>query len=317
MPTDDLMLGGTKKLPSLEMKGIIVNLEVDPPSAEVMEIARKELRETPDLARESMEELRNLLKEDEELTTPYEYNKFLERFLRPTKFYPESAYDLVKRYYDFKLKHWDLYREMYPSSVKAVFDQDLVTTLPLRDEKGRRVLILELGKKWKHKKVALEEVFKACVCFVEIAAHEPETQVCGVQVIFDMDGLSLQQVWQFTPSFAKLIVDFLQEAIPLRVKGFHIVNQPYVFNMVFALFKPFLKEKLSSRIVFHGTDRPSLHNYISPKCLPECYGGTMEMERIPSEKWYEVLTPIEHEFKEILKYGYLKAIAAKEKDKKK
>ncbi|GLG96076.1 CTD2 [Gryllus bimaculatus] len=256
---DDLMLGGTKKLPSLEMKGIIVNLEVDPPSPEVMEIARKELRETPDLARESMEELRNLLKEDEELTTPYEYNKFLERFLRPTKFYPESAYDLV----------------------------------------------------------ALEEVFKACVCFVEIAAHEPETQVCGVQVIFDMDGLSLQQVWQFTPSFAKLIVDFLQEAIPLRVKGFHIVNQPYVFNMVFALFKPFLKEKLSSRIVFHGTDRPSLHNYISPKCLPECYGGTMEMERIPSEKWYEVLTPIEHEFKEILKYGYLKAIAAKEKDKKK
>ncbi|GLH16911.1 uncharacterized protein GBIM_21619, partial [Gryllus bimaculatus] len=53
----------------------------------------------------------------------------------------------VKRYYDFKLKHWDLYREMYPSSVKAVFDQDLVTTLPLRDEKGRRVLILELGSK--------------------------------------------------------------------------------------------------------------------------------------------------------------------------
>jgi hypothetical protein len=39
---------------------------------------------------------------------------------------------------------------------------------------------------------------------------EPETQVAGAVLIFDMDGLSLQQVWQFTPPFAKRIVDLLQ-----------------------------------------------------------------------------------------------------------
>lgn len=39
---------------------------------------------------------------------------------------------------------------------------------------------------------------------------EPETQVSGAVLIFDMDGLSLQQVWQFTPPFAKRIVDLLQ-----------------------------------------------------------------------------------------------------------
>lgn len=39
---------------------------------------------------------------------------------------------------------------------------------------------------------------------------EPETQICGAQVVFDMDGLSLQQTWQFTPPFAKRIVDWLQ-----------------------------------------------------------------------------------------------------------
>lgn len=39
---------------------------------------------------------------------------------------------------------------------------------------------------------------------------EPESQVAGAIVIFDMDGLSLQQVWQFTPPFAKRIVDWLQ-----------------------------------------------------------------------------------------------------------
>lgn len=42
---------------------------------------------------------------------------------------------------------------------------------------------------------------------------EPETQVCGAVVIFDMDGLSLAQTTKFTPAFAKRIVDWLQVSI--------------------------------------------------------------------------------------------------------
>lgn len=39
---------------------------------------------------------------------------------------------------------------------------------------------------------------------------EPTSQVAGAVVIFDMDGLSLPQTMQFTPPFAKRIVDWLQ-----------------------------------------------------------------------------------------------------------
>lgn len=56
----------------------------------------------------------------------------------------------------------------------------------------------------------MDEVYKGCVLFLEAAMLEPETQVCGAVVIFDMEGLSMQQVWQFTPPFAKRIVDWLQ-----------------------------------------------------------------------------------------------------------
>lgn len=132
-------------------------------------------------------------------------------------------------------------------------------------------------EKWKHKEVSLDEVFKGCVLFLEAAMLEPETQVNGAVVIFDMDGLSLQQTWQFTPPFAKRIVDWLQDSVPLRIKGIHIVNQPKIFQMVFALFKPFLREKLRNRIIFHGTDRESLHKHIEPKCLPMCYDGTIDL----------------------------------------
>lgn len=142
---------------------------------------------------------------------------------------------------------------------------------------------------------------------------EPETQVNGAVVIFDMDGLSLQQTWQFTPQFAKRIVDWLQDCVPMRVKAIHIINQPKIFNVVFALFKPFLREKLRSRIIFHGTDRPSLHKHISPKCLPPCYGGTSEIPRVNGDQWYDLLLKCDQEYYAINSYGYNKNGVTKKK----
>lgn len=135
---------------------------------------------------------------------------------------------------------------------------------------------------------------------------EPESQVAGVVVMLDMDGLSLQQTWQFTPMFAKRIVDWLQDAIPMRVKNLHIVNQPKIFQVVFALFKPFLREKLRGRIIFHGTDRASLHKYVAPEALPPCYGGTNTAPRAEGEHWYELLLKFEPEYEALNGYGYAK-----------
>lgn len=56
-----------------------------------------------------------------------------------------------------------------------------------------------------------------------------------------MEGLSLSQVTYFTPSFAKMVVEFTQKCLPSRLKSIHIVNQSFLFNMVFAIFKQFLE----------------------------------------------------------------------------
>lgn len=153
--------------------------------------------------------------------------------------------------------------------------------------------------------MTLDEVFKGCVLFLEGAMWEPCTQVNGSVIILDMDGLSLQQSWQFTPQFAKRIVDWLQDAVPLRVKNLHIVNQPKIFNVVFALFKPFLREKLRTRIIFHGSDKASLHKYIDPRCLPPTYGGSFDEPQPNGELWYELLVQCEREYEAINSYGYI------------
>lgn len=66
-------------------------------------------------------------------------------------------------------------------------------------------------------------------------------QIVGLHVIIDMEGFSLNQVTYFTPSFAKMVVDFVQKCLPVRLKSINIVNQSFLFNMVFAFFKPFLE----------------------------------------------------------------------------
>jgi hypothetical protein len=53
----------------------------------------------------------------------------------------------VKRYYQFKQKHSHLYNGLVPSKNKNIFDHDILTVLPNRDQLGRRILILELGSK--------------------------------------------------------------------------------------------------------------------------------------------------------------------------
>ncbi|CAK9814962.1 Alpha-tocopherol transfer protein-like [Anthophora plagiata] len=300
------MLTDWETLPSIKLGDFTLEIELGEPSLELQEVAKKELRETSERQKEALAQFKELLKAEKNLNVPLENEAWLIRFLRPCKYYPDSALKLVKNYYSFKVKHSNVYKDLKPSREKNIFEQNILQVLPNRDQHGRRLLIIELGKKWKHNKCSLDEVFKGCVLYVEAAMLEPATQIAGVVVVFDMDGLSLQQTWQFTPPFAKRIVDWLQDSVPLRVKNLHVVNQPYVFNMVFALFKPFLREKLKSRIVFHGTDRKSLHQYVSPKCLPACYGGTLEIERITGPQWFELLLMCDKEYDAINSYGLKK-----------
>lgn len=299
-------MGPPAYVPKIELGEFVLTLELDELSPELATVAENELRETPELVKKSIEELRQLLKDDKTIYVPYEQDEFLTIFLRPTKYYPESAYGLIKRYYEFKVKHHKIYNDLLPSKEQNIFEQNILTVLPTRDSLGRRILVMELGKKWKTSECTLDEIFKGVVLFVEAAILEPRTQVAGAQVIFDMEGLSLSHVAQFTPSFAKRIVDWLQDSVPLRVKGIHVVNQPYIFKMVFALFKPFLREKLRNRIIFHGKDRESLHKHINKECLLPCYDGTLKIPRITGMQWFELLNKCDDEYKKINSYGLQK-----------
>lgn len=58
----EALLSDLEELPSLKIGDFILHIELDELTPEVKEIARKELRETPEVSKEAIAELRDLLR---------------------------------------------------------------------------------------------------------------------------------------------------------------------------------------------------------------------------------------------------------------
>lgn len=91
------MLSELDALPQIQLGDYLLRFELEDLTEFGRDVAVKELRETEEVKKEAVEELREMLKEQEKkgLTVPLDNDEWLVRFLRPCKFYPKSACDLV------------------------------------------------------------------------------------------------------------------------------------------------------------------------------------------------------------------------------
>lgn len=283
-----------------------LRLDLEDLDEEYKKRATKDLRETPENVQEALKAIRQMIKDEPGLNLPIEDEQFLIKFLRPCKYYPNSAFRLMKKFYVFKAKHPKWAANLYPTPLRHVFDKEVFQFLPTRSSTGSRIMIVNVGTKWNPKEVSLDDLFRAVMLSIELAMIEPKTQVGGVHVILNMKGLSLSHVYVFSPSLAKMMVEWVQECAPVRLKAIHVINQPFVFNVLWALFKPFVGEKLRQRLFFHGTNLKPLCEQISAKCLPPYYGGIANIPDFPGSLFSDMLVYSEKKFEPCNIYGYVK-----------
>lgn len=96
--------------------------------------------------------------------------------------------------------------------------------------------------------MSIIELIAAIRICVECALLDPETQLHGIKVIFDTEGLSMSQIAQNTPKHACMILDWVQKSCPFRLRGVHVVNNSMLFNILFAIFKPFISKELREKV---------------------------------------------------------------------
>ncbi|KAH7946144.1 hypothetical protein HPB49_020624 [Dermacentor silvarum] len=237
---------------------------------ELQRVAEEELGETPVKRRKALAKLTRLLQVEPNLNAKQDA-EFLLRFLRVRKYNVESALQTIRNHYRNRAACQSLYREFLPCKAPPAA-RKIVMILPHKDVHGRPVLLVKPGS-WMPNEVTYSDLHRAGLFCLEHLARDPAAQVLGIVLLIDYGGFTVDKLLSTSIGLIRKGLEYLQDCMPMRLKAAHHVRQSYAFNVLFALIRPFIKAKLAERLRLHGQNFKRLHEEISPKALPEEYGG--------------------------------------------
>ncbi|XP_063924425.1 retinaldehyde-binding protein 1-like isoform X2 [Zophobas morio] len=97
-------------------------------------------------------------------------------------------------------------------------------------------------------------------------------------VVIDMKGSTFMHLTCLKIMAVKKFIDFMQEAMPLRIHKIHILNANYIFDKALAIAKVFMNAELLSQIIPHSpkmTMEEFHRDCIPAAYLPAEYGGNL------------------------------------------
>lgn len=271
-------------------------------TGDTLEKAKRELNEDPDTRHIEVQNLAKRLQKVSGLKPCVDY-QFLIKFLRARKFEQERAFEMVKHYYEVRQTQREIFDDLKPSRVKHILDAGAIEVLNGRDAEGAAVVVIRPGS-LDPDRYDIIDVPKTMYLVLNFITQKEDVQVNGVHIINNMEGFTMKHAARMGPSLAKTIASVLQKVVPMRFRKLDYVNEPTFFDLVFGLVKPFLQEKILSRIRMNGSCFDNLLADINPDILPKDLGGNVEPH---SDKgWITEFLAAEQTFVEDNKYGFVK-----------
>ncbi|XP_071570121.1 alpha-tocopherol transfer protein-like [Temnothorax nylanderi] len=94
----------------------------------------------------------------------------------------------------------------------------------------------------------------------------------GHIILIDMKNVSFGHVGRLSPMGLKKWLYYLQEGLPVRLKGLHFMNSSPVIDVIMNMMKPFMKKQLMDMFHMHTTS-DTLEKFIPLEVLPSEAGG--------------------------------------------
>ncbi|KAM0734184.1 Alpha-tocopherol transfer protein-like [Formica fusca] len=94
----------------------------------------------------------------------------------------------------------------------------------------------------------------------------------GHVILFDMKNVSFGHVGRLSPMGLKKFLYYLQEGLPVRLKGFHFMNASPVIDVILNMMRPFMKKQLMDMFHMHTTN-DTLEKFVPLEVLPNEAGG--------------------------------------------
>ncbi|GBP16691.1 Clavesin-2 [Eumeta japonica] len=208
---------------------------------------------------------------------------FLRRFLYARKHDVQRSFELLVRYYEYRRAHPEFWAPADGGVLRALAD-GLPGVLAQRDRRGRCVLVL-FAANWTPHACPLLSVYRALLLTLERTLDDVQNQANGYVVVVDWTEFTFKQSRNLQPKTLKLMIDGLQDCLPVRFKSIHFIGQPWYVETALAVIKPYLHAKTRDRIVLHGNNLSTLHDALPLDILPAELGG--EGPSYNSERWLQ------------------------------
>ncbi|XP_017781430.1 PREDICTED: alpha-tocopherol transfer protein-like [Nicrophorus vespilloides] len=195
-------------------------------------------------------------------------------FLHSCYYSNEATKKTIDNYLTVRKICPEFFKNRNPSNTDIQSTLNLLTiaTLPKLTQEGYSVIYYRLIDS-NPDKFILNHVIKVFDMASSIIVKEIG-MVNGHIIIIDLHGYTLAHIMKIGVLAVKKYMFFLQEALPFRLKGLHIVNAASLIDTFMALLKPFIKNELLETLQVHSGNQ-TLFKIVDKSCLPIEIGGSV------------------------------------------
>ncbi|KAL3270859.1 hypothetical protein HHI36_021377 [Cryptolaemus montrouzieri] len=167
-------------------------------------------------------------------------------------------------------------RDVEQKDLRQAMDTVYHASIPVMTDDNCVVHIFKLNDT-KYYNFHIDPVAKLCFMLPLISVNR-KSLPNGLKVVIDAKGAGLFHLTRFKLKTMKMMIEYLQEGLPLHVKEIHVLNTMMMVDKLIFILKPFMKPELYNILHLHpnNTDLEEFSkNYIPKKCLPSDYGGDL------------------------------------------
>ncbi|XP_076670789.1 uncharacterized protein LOC143370057 [Andrena cerasifolii] len=270
---ESLRVGKSKTVNDLfGIEGTFKNFSEELNMAAVKPISyEEELKRNPELKEEEMQMLRDWYKKQPHL--PKITDSELVLFFHSNYYRLEPTKVTIDTYYTVRTHVPEFFANRDPVGTKDLrksFQTVTIQILEMKTQEGYPILYGRLID-FEPSHYVYNDGMKFLSMIVDIWLYIEGTMP-GHIILFDMKNVVLGHAARLNPMGLKKYLFYLQEALPVRLKGFHFMNITAVMDVILNMMKPFMKKELLDMLHTHTT-LETLAKFIPVDALPNEAGG--------------------------------------------
>ncbi|EZA49214.1 hypothetical protein DMN91_008389 [Ooceraea biroi] len=189
-------------------------------------------------------------------------------FLQSNYYGTEAAKNTIEEYYTSRTHITEFFSDRDPLGTKQLREAFKVTsqiTLSMRTKEQYKLVYVRLID-YEPSHFVHNDAIKYFLMVMDLWLYTEGTAP-GHVIVIDMEGVTLPHAGRLNPISIKKFLYYLQEAIPIRLKGMHFVHTNAVMDIILAMMKPFMKKELMDMLHIHTT-KDTLANFVPLEAFP-------------------------------------------------